>query len=401
VLNLYNALRARWPERDRTGARLYGRLLRRRHSAVVGCLAVASLTLLAACSKPAEQSVEIRPVRTIALASASAASVSEFPGEIKPRVESRLGFRVGGKIVERRVDAGAMVKRGQVLMRLDPADLQLQTAQAAAAVQAARSSLELARAELTRYQELEQKNFVSRAVLDAKEMAFRSAQASHEQALAGLRTQSNQATYANLVADMDGVVIAIDAEAGQVVAAGTPVVRVAGQGEREVAISIPENSIDTLRQASDIQVRVWADPGQSYRGVLRELAPAADPLTRTYAARISIPEAPAQVRLGMSATVRLVLQTPQALPRVPLSALYAYQGGSALWVVEDGVVNPVPIQMAGTEGNDILIASGVTPGQTIVTAGVNQLKPGQRVRVMSEPEQGGERTVAADAGVRK
>jgi RND family efflux transporter MFP subunit len=349
-----------------------------------GLAALLVPVLLAACSRPVEKTEEIRPVRAMLLAADTAQMIAEFPGEVRSRVESRLGFRVGGKIIARRVDVGSRVARGQVLMQLDPQDLQLQQAQASAALNAAASNLSLAEAEMGRYRELRQKNFVSQAVLDAKEAAFRTAKASHAQAVAAYRTQSNQAGYAALVSDVDGVVTGIEAEAGQVVAAGTPVVRVAQAGEKEVVIGIPENQVDRLRKVTDLKVRIWANPDSALPGRLRELSPMADPATRTYTAKVAIPDAPPEVRLGMTAYVRFTASTPDAMPRVPLSALRQDKEGSAVWVVENGAVRLVPVQVAGVAGNDILLAGGAVPGQTIVTAGVHQLRSGQKVRILGE-----------------
>lgn len=347
---------------------------------LLGALALA--LALAGCNKPAEKVEEIRPVRAIKMTPAATDTVAEFSGEIRARYESRLGFRVGGKIVQRKVDVGAVVKKGDVLMRLDPQDLQLAQSQANAALGAAESSLSLAKAELARYKELRDKNFVSQAVLDSKESAYRSALAARDQASAALRTQRNQTGYGNLVADVDGVVTGIDAETGQVVAAGTPVVRVAQLGEKEIVISIPEDQVDALRRVSDVTVRTWANPTQSLPGKLRELSPVADTATRTYTARISIPKAPADIRLGMTAYVTFSASTAKPMLKVPLTALVQNQGGSAVWVVENGTVKLTPVQLAAPSGNDMLVASGIESGQTVVTAGVNLLKPGQKVTVL-------------------
>lgn len=354
-------------------------------------LVLAASLAMAGCSKPVEKTEEIRPVRAVRAAAGSVASGSEFSGEVRARVESRLGFRVGGKIVARKVDVGASVRRGQLLMQLDPRDLQLAQAQANAGLKAAESNRDLARAELKRYQELREKNFVSQAVLDSKETAFRSAQASYDQALAAFRNQSNQAGYADLVADADGVVTGIDAEVGQVVSAGTPVVRVAQLGEKEIVIGIPEDRVDALRKVSDVTVRTWAKPDRSFPGKLRELSPAADPATRTYAARIAIPDAPEDIRLGMTAYVSFNARTDENLIRLPLTALFKDKSGNAVWVVDNGSVKLVPVQLAGTAGNEVLVGGGIAPGQTVVTAGVNQLRPGQKVKLL------GEESVAAGA----
>jgi RND family efflux transporter MFP subunit len=341
---------------------------------------------LAGCSKPAEKVEDVRPVRAIKMAAADNQAVAQFPGEVRARYESRLGFRVGGKIVARKVEVGSMVKRGQVLMQLDPQDLQLAQTQSNAALSAAESNLELAKAELARYKDLREKNFVSQAVLDAKETAYRSARASRDQAAAALRTQRNQTGYGNLVADVDGVVTGINAETGQVVAAGTPVVRLAQLGEKEIVISMPEDQVDALRKVNDVTVRTWANPKEAIPGKLRELSPVADAATRTYTAKISILDAPADVRLGMSAYVTFNSASQGPMLKVPLTALVQDQGKTAVWVVENGAVRLAPVQLAGPAGNDMLIASGLAPGQIVVTAGVHLLKPGQKVTVLdTEP----------------
>ncbi len=351
-------------------------------------------TVMAACSKPPDKTEDIRPVRVLQLAPASHSVGFELAGEVVPRYESRIGFRVGGKIVERKVEVGSPVRRGQALMQLDPTDLQLSQAQAKAAVAAAESSLTLAKADLDRFRELRQKNFVSQAVLDAKQAAYQSALSGHEQAVAGLKVQSNQRSYATLTADADGVVTALDAEVGQVVAAGTPVVRIARSGGTEVRVSIPEDRVEALRRAASVTVRTWANPGAALEGTVREVAPVADPATRTFTAKIALPKAGPEVRLGMTATVSFAVPAPDGL-RLPLSALFEEQGRTAVWVVDKGAVRRVPVQLAGANGNEILVAAGLEPGQTVVTAGVNLLREGQKVAILGQP------AAAADAGAAK
>jgi membrane fusion protein, multidrug efflux system len=347
-------------------------------------IVVALALALGACSKPVERVEEVRPVRALRVSAGGIDSATEFSGEVRPRYESRLGFRVGGKIAARKVDVGTVVKRGQVLMQLDPQDLQLAQAQANAGLKAAETNRDLAKAEYKRYQDLREKNFVSQAVLDAKETAFKAAQATFEQATAGYRNQSNQAGYASLVADVDGVVTGVDAEAGQVVAAGAPVVRVAQTKEKEVVIGIPEDRVDSLRANTDVRVRTWARPDESIPGKLRELAPVADPATRTYLAKIAVPNAPETLRLGMTAYVAFASKSPNQAIRLPLTALYKDKTSTAVWVIEKDTVKLAPVQVTGTAGNDVLIGSGVSPGQTVVTAGVNLLKPGQKVKILDE-----------------
>ena len=339
--------------------------------------------VLASCSRPVEKVEEIRPVRAMVVAAGTGKTIIELAGEIQPRYESQLGFRVGGKLIARKVEVGTLVKRGQVLMQLDPLDLQLAQSQAKAAVSATESTLALAKADLDRYRELRQKNFVSQALLDAKEAAYKSAVASHEQANAGLKVQANQSSYSTLYADADGVITAVQAEVGQVVAAGTPVVKLARTAEKEVRVSIPEDQIEVLRQVTDLAVKTWANSNVAISGRLRELSPIADPATRTYTAKISLPRAGPEIRLGMTATVQFAVS---ALPGIhlPMTALVNSKEGTAVWVVESGVVKLVPVQVASATGTDVLIAQGLSAGQSVVTAGVNQLRPGQKVSLLGQ-----------------
>jgi multidrug efflux system membrane fusion protein len=349
---------------------------------LMSMLGLITVLSLGACSKKVEKTEDVRPVRALQAAMEGSDIATEFSGEVRPRIESRLGFRVPGKIIARKVDVGTVVKRGQVLMQLDPQDLLLGQAQAKAGLSAAESNRDLAKAELKRYQELREKNFVAQAVLDAKETAFRAAQASYDQARAGLSNQSNQASYASLVADVDGVVTGIDAEVGQVVAAGSSVVRVAKTGELDVVVGIPEDKINSIRQLSDVKVRMWANQGEVIAAKLRELSPIADPVTRTFTAKVALSPDVKNVRLGMTAMVSFGMKNPQAMVRLPLTALLQEKNVNSVWVVEAGAVKLVPVQLGGTAGEDVLIASGVSAGQMIVTAGVNLLKNGQKVKIL-------------------
>jgi RND family efflux transporter MFP subunit len=226
-----------------------------------------------------------------------------FAGEVKARHESELGFRIGGKIVARLVDVGAHVKKGTPLARLDPADVALQAQAAKAAVAAAQTEHEFAKAEFDRYDNLYRQKFVSGSALDQKRNVMNANAAKLEQAQAQLAVASNQAGYATLVADQDGVVTTVSAEVGQVVTSGQPVVRVAREDEREVAISVPENRLDELKAAKRLAVALWANPDKVYAATVREIAPAVDASTRTFAVRVSIVAPDADVRWGMTANV--------------------------------------------------------------------------------------------------
>lgn len=370
-----------------------------RRRAVAGAAFVAAVllggsALLAGCSKAPPKAPDVRPVRTMTVTSEQAAGTAEFSGDVRPRIESRLGFRVPGKIIARLVDVGATVKKGQVLARLDPTDLALAQQSALAQLSAAKTDRDLAAADLKRFSELFAKGFISAAEQQRHQANFDAAQARYEQATAGYRNQSNQAAYAALEADADGVVTGVDAEVGQVVSAGQPVVRVAQTAEKEVVVGIPEDQVDTLRKSPEVSVKLWADQSRSITGKVREIAPAADPLTRTYTVKISIPNPPPDLRLGMTAVATFVRPgsgagTGDMGVRVPMSALLQEQGKNVVWLYDAAsqTVKPVPVTVGEPRGDVLLVTSGLAPGQTIVTAGVHLLKAGQKVMPMAPADQ--------------
>lgn len=344
--------------------------------------AVASVLALAGCGKKPEPAPEVRPVRLMQLSQHGGKTAFEFSGDVRPRVESRLGFRVGGKIAARLVDVGAAVRKGQPLARLDPTDLSLAEAGSRAQYEAARTDRDLAAADLKRYNDLFAKGFISAAEQNRRKATYEAAESRLRQAEAGLRSQSNQTAYAVLNADADGVVTAIDAEVGQVVTPGQPVVRVAQTAEKEVAIGLPEDQVDQLRGITDVTIHTWAEPQRSLLGRVREIAAAADPVTRTYATRVTIPNPPADLKLGMTAVVTFVRNGATPAIRVPLTALLQEQGRNQVWVFDAaaGTVKPVPVTLGEAIGNEVEVRQGLAPGQTIVTAGVHLLRPGQKVR---------------------
>ncbi|CAJ0740682.1 efflux RND transporter periplasmic adaptor subunit [Ralstonia mannitolilytica] len=350
--------------------------------------------LLAGCSKEQPKAPDVRPVRTMTVTSEHGAGTAEFSGDVRPRIESRLGFRVPGKIVARLVDVGATVKKGQVLARLDPTDLALAQQSAQAQLSAAKTDRDLAAADLKRFSELFAKGFISAAEQQRHQANYDAAQARYEQAAAGYRNQSNQAAYATLEADADGVVTSVDAEVGQVVSAGQPVVRVAQTAEKEVVVGIPEDQVDTLRKSPEVSVRLWADQSRSIPAKVREIAPAADPLTRTYTVKISIPNPPPELKLGMTAVATFVRpgsggDSGGMGVRVPITALLQEQGKNVVWLYDAAsqTVKPVQVTVGAPRDNVLLVTSGLQPGQTIVTAGVHLLKAGQKVMPMAPADQ--------------
>lgn len=331
--------------------------------------AACAALLIAGCDKPPVAEQPVRMVRVVQVNGAAVSGGLTFPGEVRARHESRLGFRIGGKIVERRVDVGAAVKRGQVLARLDAQDVSLQAAQA----EAGRA---LAEAEAKRYRDLRAKNFVSQAVLDAKETALKTAEAQSGVA-------RNQAAYATLVADRDGVVTALEAEAGQVVSAGQTVVRVAGDSEKEIVIAVPESDVEKVRTADGFAVSLNSLPGRSWQGRLRELSPGADAATRTFTARIAVANESDAMRLGMSASVQAKVSRGDTALMLPLSAFFTRNDQPNVWVLDPAThtVSLTKVETDGIVGNDMRVKGGLQTGMLVVTAGANLLEQGQKVRL--------------------
>lgn len=303
-----------------------------------------------------------------------------FSGEVRARHEVDLGFRVAGKLLARLVDVGASVSPGMPLARLDPADLQLNVTATRAQVKAAESDLALAKAEMDRQAALLKEKFISQALYDVKETAYKAAEARLAQARAQLSLSGNQSAYAELTDKQPGVVTAVFAEAGQVVAAGQPVVRLARPGEREVLIDVPENLLAQFKAQPDFQVSLWADARRTWTGRLRELAQVANPNTRTYAARITLPDVDAAVRLGMTARVRMPGQHAQSLVKVPLAALIERGNGAEVWLVASGKVSSRKVKVHAYLEDGVLLDSGVSPGEQVVAVGAHRLAEGQSVK---------------------
>lgn len=340
--------------------------------------------ILAGCSREPPPTETVRPVLTRVVGGDAESAGRIYAGEVRARHEHDLAFRVGGKIVSRTVEIGERVRAGAVLARLDPQDAQLSVAASRSQVAAAEADLTLARAELARYRTLYEKRFVSAAVLDARQSAFDAATARLDQARSQLASSGNLSSYTTLVAERDGVILSAAAEPGQVVSAGQPVFRFARSGEKEVSINVPEQDLAALRGAPGLGISLWAAPGRAYRGRLRELAPAADPASRTYSARISIADDDGAVELGMSAEVRITPGSAGRPPRIPLTALFHRDGQPAVWLVEGDAVRLAPVSTGSIDGNLVEVRRGLDAGQRIVTAGTQLLRPGQKVRVLDD-----------------
>ncbi len=341
---------------------------------------------LSGCGReaPPPQQADIRPVRAEQAGRALTSGEVRYSGEVRARFETDLAFRVGGRIASRLAEVGSRVTAGQAIATLDPSDYALVVTATESQLAAARADAKLAAADLQRYTQLRAQNFISQAELDRRRALADAASARVRQLVAELARQGNQRAYTRLAAPYDGVITSIHAEPGQVVAAGQTVAQLARTGALEAAISVPENALDALRSARSPTIRLWSLAGKVYAGKLRELAPAADPATRTYSARIAFVAPDADVKLGMTATVALDGRAESSLS-VPQTALFSVNGQSQVWVVDrrSGQVAARAVRVGALAGDRAVIVSGLAAGEWVVTAGVHKLAAGQKVRLIA------------------
>jgi RND family efflux transporter MFP subunit len=330
---------------------------------------------LSACGAGQAESAPASPlVQTVLIGPASAAPL-RYTGVVRARIESDLGFRVGGKILQRLVDAGEAVRRGQPLMRLDATDLALSAAAAGNQVRAAQAEASRAAAEETRLRRLVEAGAVSRSAYDAALASARASAASLAAARSAAREASNQRSYGTLVADADGIVVDVLAQPGQVVSAGAPVIRLAQAGSREAAIAVPETQLAMLPREGRA---LLYGTNTELPARLREVAGTADGLTRTFAARFTLGDA--VVPLGATVTVELPRPAGAAL-EVPLSALHDRGMGPGVWVFRTGRVSFRPVKVIVLGEETASIAPGaLAAGERIVALGAHLLREGQGVR---------------------
>ncbi len=291
------------------------------HSATFTCLLTLAAFALTACSKPTPPDEPVRAVKVVVMATDGMGSGAEYAAEVRPRVESRLGFRVSGKLLRRMVEVGQQVKAGQALAQLDTRDLVLSVESARAQLSAAVANRDLAAADFKRFKDLREQNFISSAELERRDASLKAAQSQLDQAQAQLSAQGNQTSYATLVADAAGLVTAVDAEPGQVLAAGTPVVRIAQDGPRDIVFSVPEDKVGMVKIGSSVEVRAWSKQSV-YQGKVREVGAIADPVTRTFAIKVALAGGDV-LPLGstVSAAPRALDRTGTNVFKLPTSAL--------------------------------------------------------------------------------
>jgi RND family efflux transporter MFP subunit len=351
-------------------------------------LAGASLALiaiaLAGCNEMvAEKAEPTRPVLVATVHYEAESPERSFVGTIKPRIETDMGFRVPGKVAKRLVEVGQTVDVGEPLATLDEVDLKLQAEQADAEFHAATGVLAQAAAAETRAKDLRLKGWTTDAQLDQAKAAADEARARLNRAERSVDLTKNSLSYATLLADSRGVVTATLIEPGQVVASGQTAIRIARFAEKEAVVAIPETLVGRAKEGT-ATVTLWSEPDKKYAAKLREIAPSADPATRTYLAKFSLPGADDRVSLGMTATLTLADAATQRVARLPLSALFNEGGNPSFYVVDDkGEVTLQPVTVKAFESNDVVISGGVDEGAKVVALGVQKLDPSQKVRVVS------------------
>lgn len=336
--------------------------------------------LLAACSNDEQAEQSLRPAMVVQPQPA-AALVDSYPGEVRARFEPELAFRIAGKVSKRLVDVGDRVKKDQPLAQLDPQDVRLQLDASRAQVAAAEANLQTVRAERERYKTLLARNLVSRSQFDNVENQYRAGEARLNQIKAEYDVARNQTDYAILRASQDGVIARRSLEVGQVVAAGQGVFTLAADGEREVLISLPEQSVGRFQVGQPVEVELWSQQGLRFPGRIREMAPAADSQSRTFATRVAFSEGQVPAELGQSA--RVFIASGGAVPlAVPLSALSAEKGQPFVWVVTPGEhrVERRPVRVGAYGDNLVPVLEGLKASDWVVAAGVQVLREGQQVR---------------------
>lgn len=343
-------------------------------------------TMLAGCAKQERETRSaVRPVKVFRVEGQESGKTMSFAGEVKPRHEATLSFRVAGKLTARPVEVGDGVRKGQLLARLDASDYRLAVRALEAQLKSALAERDFAGDDLARYRELLAQKVISPPEFDRHATAYTTARERAAALQAQLDQAANQLAYTDLLADRDGVVTALDAEAEQVVAAGQPVVRLARLDEREIHIDVPEHRLGGIGLQQEVGVSLWADGDRKIKARIREIAAVADPASRTYRVKAALLEGHELARLGMTATVSIPSNAPPHIA-VPLASVFTSRnepGQPRVWRVDErtGTVGSVPVQLGEPMDGERLAVTGLAAGQLVVSAGVQRLSEGQSVRL--------------------
>jgi RND family efflux transporter MFP subunit len=353
-------------------------------SGTAALLALATLTLLSACRSGDDAPVaEVRPVRAITIETRAVGDVVALTGRVQAQTEINQSFRIDGRLIERTVDVGDNVRPGQLLARLDPQNEQSGLQAARAQLVAAQAQLVEARNNHQRMRDLVAENAVSRAAFDQAVALLQTAESQVEAVRANLDVAENRLSYTRLFADVAGVVTSRGPEPGEVVSAGRMVVQVAREGSRDAVFDVPAQVKESAPRNSDITVALVDDPRVTAAGKVREVSPRADPVTGTFPVRVQLIDPPPAMRLGTTVTARVKLDAVAGIT-IPAAALVRAEGKTAVWVFDakTGTVALRNITVRASDATAVQVASGLNPGDVVVTAGVHALRPGQKVRLL-------------------
>lgn len=339
--------------------------------------------IVTGCSRAPSPELPARPLRTTVVESSAAGHTTTYTAEVRSRYETDLSFQVGGKLIARHVDVGAKVRKGEALAQLDQTDQRVSVDAARSALNAARAELERARTEETRYRDLFERGLTTAATYFAQQTTVKTAQSKVDQAAAELKLNEQRLGYTTLRSDADGVVTRVMAEVGAVMSAGQRVVSVAQPSELEAVFDVPDGRIDEVRAADVAHIALLNAPTEHYPVRVREISPSADPVTRTYQVKTTLPNPPAALRLGMNVTVALSNADRPSAIALPATALFQHDHAPAVWIVNTDLTLALrEVKVERYESDRVLIASGLTLGERVATAGVHKLAAGDRVRLI-------------------
>jgi len=341
--------------------------------------------ILAGCGDPAPPTPPVRPVRALTVEFGAPGETLSLTGQIRAQVQENVAFRVDGRLFERPVSVGSAVKVGQVIGRLDPQIQQNALRQAQANLSAAQGQLLQARNTFERQQNLLKDGFTPRSQFDQAQQALQTAEAQVSSIQAQLRTAQEQLSYTELRADSAGMVIAVGAEPGEVVAAGHMIIQVAQDGGRDAVFDVPAQIMRTSSRDVVVDIALTDDPNIKTTGRVREAAPQADPATRTFQVKVGLIDPPPAMRLGATVTGSITLSASSGI-ELPASALTRAEGHPAVWVVDPQAqtVSLRNVEVLRYDSATVVVSQGLQPGETVVTAGVQVLRPGQKVRLLGD-----------------
>lgn len=347
---------------------------------------VCAALVLTGCSRSEKAPEPVRSVKLMSVGASTDNAVQEYAGEVRAKIESRLGLQVAGKLLSRKVQVGEKVRKDQVLAEIDAQDYVLAAGAAQAQLRSAQAQLEVSKADFERFESLFRQGFISQAELERRRAALTAAQSQWEQARSQAQVQGHQAGYARLRASHDGVVTAVEAEEGQVVAAGQAIVRVAQLGAQDVVFAVPEQTISRIKVGQSMQV-MWPAGAQQWAAKVREVAASADPATRTFTVKLALPK---NAVLPLGSTVHVQARNAKTAAQtllVPLTALRQQGEGSAVWVFDEAAmaVRSQTVQLGAVQGNEVQVVKGLQAGQKVVVAGVHVLAESQKVSIYVSP----------------